>query len=85
MEDVKASEAWRVFRIQAEMIEGIEALSQLGPSVSIFGSARLPETSEYYQDAVKVAAALAQANFAVISGGGPRLLGGATPGGAEGS
>ena len=80
MEDVKASEAWRVFRIQAEMIEGIEALSQLGPSVSIFGSARLPETSVYYQDAVKVAAALAQANFAVISGGGPSIMAAANQG-----
>ncbi len=45
MEDFRSSEAWRVFRIQSEMIDGIETLSDLGPSVSIFGSARLLETS----------------------------------------
>ena len=52
MEDLKASEAWRVFRIQAELIDGIETLHKLGPAVSIFGSARLPADSKYYQDAI---------------------------------
>ena len=55
MEDLKTSEAWRVFRIQAELIDGIETLIDLGPAVSIFGSARLPVTSRYYQDAITVA------------------------------
>jgi len=74
MEDLKTSEAWRVFRIQAELIDGIETLSDLGPAISIFGSARLPESSQYYQDAVTVARNLSQAQFSVISGGGPSIM-----------
>lgn len=74
MENFKTSEAWRVFRIQSELIDGIETLSGLGPAVSIFGSARLPETSPYYQDAVTVARTLAEAKFSVISGGGPSIM-----------
>ena len=74
MENFKTSESWRVFRIQAELIDGIETLSDLGPAVSIFGSARLPETSEYYQAAVTVAHDLSQAKFSVISGGGPSIM-----------
>ncbi len=74
MEDLKTSEAWRVFRIQAELIDGIETLSGLGPAVSIFGSARLPEQSPYYQDAITVANNLSRAKFSVISGGGPSIM-----------
>jgi len=74
MEDLKVSEAWRVFRIQAELIDGIETLNDIGPAVSIFGSARLPQTSPYYQDAITVAHDLSHANFSVISGGGPSIM-----------
>tara|TARA_R110002050_G_scaffold269917_2_gene412665 strand:- start:214516 stop:215187 length:672 start_codon:yes stop_codon:yes gene_type:complete len=74
MEDLKTSEAWRVFRIQAELIDGIETLIDLGPAVSIFGSARLPVTSRYYQDAITVAHNLSRAKFSVISGGGPSIM-----------
>ncbi len=74
MENLKTSEAWRVFRIQAEMIDGIETLFDLGPAVSLFGSARLPESSPYYQDAMTVATQLSEAKFAVISGGGPSIM-----------
>jgi len=74
MENFKTSEAWRIFRIQAELIDGIETLSGLGPAVSIFGSARLPETSPYYQAAVEVATSLSKAKFSIISGGGPSIM-----------
>ena len=80
MENLKTSESWRVFRIQSELIDGIETLSDLGPAVSIFGSARLPETSPYYQEAVKVARDLSQAKFSVISGGGPSIMAAANKG-----
>lgn len=74
MEDLKTSEAWRIFRIQAELIDGIETLIGLGPAVSIFGSARLPISSPYYQDAITVAHNLSHAKFSVISGGGPSIM-----------
>lgn len=74
MENLKTSEAWRVFRIQSELIDGIETLIDLGPAVSIFGSARLPISSPYYQDAITVAHNLSHAKFSVISGGGPSIM-----------
>ncbi|PHS71484.1 MAG: TIGR00730 family Rossman fold protein [Methylophaga sp.] len=80
MEDFKTSEAWRIFRIQSELIDGIETLNDLGPAVSIFGSARLPEQSPYYQDAITVAHDLSRAKFSVISGGGPSIMAAANKG-----
>lgn len=74
MEDLKTSEAWRIFRIQAELIDGIESLHHLGPAVSFFGSARLGPESPYYDAAQQSAAALSEAGFSVISGGGPGIM-----------
>lgn len=63
MEDLKTSEAWRVFRIQSELIDGIETLNGLGPAVSIFGSACLREDSPYYQAAKQVLNHFLRQNF----------------------
>lgn len=65
---------WRIFRIMAEFVDSFEALSQLGPGVTIFGSARLPKTNPYYQRAVDLAAELAKHNLAIITGGGPGIM-----------
>lgn len=80
MEDLKTSEAWRVFRIQAELIDGIETLNELGPAVSIFGSARLTKDSPYYDVAKTVASQLSQQGLSVITGGGPGIMGAANEG-----
>jgi hypothetical protein len=74
MEDLAKSDTWRVFRIMAELVEGFEALNGVGPAVTIFGSARLPPGSPYYNKCLKVAERLAQDGFAVISGGGPGIM-----------
>jgi len=74
MENFKASEAWRIFRIQSELIDGIDTLNAVGPAVSLFGSARLPTESPYYQDAMTVAKTLSQAKLSIISGGGPSIM-----------
>lgn len=75
LEDFKTSEAWRVFRIQAELIDGIETLRRLHqPAVTIFGSARLPPESPYCQAAVQVARGLSDHGFAVITGGGSGIM-----------
>ena len=58
MDDLKTSEAWRIFRIQAELIDGIETLSDLGPAVSVFGGARFTEDSPYYDAARQTAGLL---------------------------
>ncbi len=74
MDDLKTSEAWRIFRIQAELIDGIETLNDLGPAVSIFGGARFGENSPYYEAARSTAALLTKMNLAVITGGGPGIM-----------
>ncbi len=74
MEDLAKSDTWRVFRIMAELVEGFEALNNIGPAVTIFGSARLEPGSPYYNKCLKVAESLAKDGFAVISGGGPGIM-----------
>ncbi len=74
MEDLAKSDTWRVFRIMAELVEGFEALNNIGPAVTIFGSARLEPGSPYYNKCLKVAEGLAKDGFAVISGGGPGIM-----------
>jgi hypothetical protein len=74
MEDLAKSETWRVFRIMAELVDGFEALNNVGPAVTIFGSARLPAGTPYYNKCLKVAENLAKEGFAVISGGGPGIM-----------
>lgn len=65
---------WRVLRIQAEFVEGFSSLAELGPAISIFGSARLKTGTPEYQTARDVAAGIAKAGYAVITGGGPGLM-----------
>src|SRR5688572_18087496 len=74
---------WRIFRIMAEFVDSFETMSQVGPAVTIFGSARTPPTNPYYQTAVAVARALAKQNLAVITGGGPGIMEAANRGAAE--
>lgn len=84
MEDLKTSETWRVFRIQSELVEGFETLHDLGPAVTIFGSARLSQENNYYEDAVRLAKMLADDGFAIITGGGPGIMEGANKGAKKG-
>src|SRR4051812_40227038 len=74
---------WRIFRIMAEFVESFEILSQVGPAVTIFGSARLQPTNQYYQDAIKIGRELAEKKLAVITGGGPGIMEAANRGATE--
>jgi len=74
LEDLKGSETWRIFRIMSEFIEGFDELSDIGPAVSIFGSARFKEEDEYYKKTIEVAELLAQNGYSVITGGGPGVM-----------
>lgn len=76
-------ETWRVFRIMAEFVEGFDELSNIGPAVSIFGSAREKPGSPYYELTVKAARAVGKAGFAVITGGGGGLMEAANRGAFE--
>jgi hypothetical protein len=68
------SEPWRIFRIMSEFVHSFEIMSKVGPAVAVFGSARLPEDSPYYQAAVEVSERLARAGWCVITGGGPGIM-----------
>lgn len=83
MEEIELSESWRLFKIMGEFVEGIENLYDIGPAVSIFGSARMGPDNPYYQAAVKLATKLAQNGFAVITGGGGGVMEAANKGAAE--
>ena len=69
-----SEETWRVFRIMAEFVEGFELMSQVGPAVSVFGSARTLPDDPVYQQAVQTGRLLAQAGFAVVTGGGLGIM-----------
>ena len=80
---LSADEAWRVFRIMAEFVEGVEELSHIGPAVSIFGSARDVPGDVYYEKAREVARLIGTQGFAVITGGGPGIMEAANRGAGE--
>ena len=74
---------WRVMRIQSEFVEGFGALAELGPAVSVFGSARTPPGSSEYETGTRLGRALVEAGFAVITGGGPGAMEAANKGASE--
>jgi uncharacterized protein (TIGR00730 family) len=76
------ADPWRVMRIQSEFVEGFGALAELGPAVSVFGSARTKPGSPYYALAEEVGARLVRAGYAVITGGGPGAMEAANKGAA---
>jgi len=82
--DFRGRDTWTVFKIMGEFVEGFETLRPIWPSVSVFGSARVRKGSRYYQDAVRIAQALSEAGFSVISGGGGGVMEAANLGAARG-
>jgi uncharacterized protein (TIGR00730 family) len=77
------TDPWRVLRIQSEFVEGFGALAELGPAISVFGSARTKPDDPSYAAAEEVGRKLAQAGFAVITGGGPGVMEAANKGAGE--
>lgn len=73
-DDFRNMDPWRAFRVISEFVEGVDRLADIGPSVTIFGSARLKPGSEYYVMAQTVAQMLAKKNFNIITGGGPGIM-----------
>jgi uncharacterized protein (TIGR00730 family) len=77
------TDPWRVLRIQAEFVEGFGALAELGPAVSVFGSARTQPDDPMYAAATDIAAKLCEAGYAVITGGGPGAMEAANKGASQ--
>ena len=77
------ADMWRVLRIQSEFVEGFGALAELGPAISVFGSARTSPVDPVYALGVEVGRLLVEAGFAVITGGGPGAMEAANRGASE--
>ncbi len=68
------TDPWRVMRIQSEFVEGFGALAELGPAVSVFGSARTKPGTPFYEMGTQVGRRLVEEGYAVITGGGPGAM-----------
>jgi uncharacterized protein (TIGR00730 family) len=72
--DFKQTDPWRVLRIMGEFVEGFDLFADLGPAVTIFGSARVREDDPMYAKTVEIARLLGKAGFSIITGGGPGIM-----------
>ena len=79
-----ARESWRIFGIMSEFVEATERLAAIKPAVTIFGSARTPPGSRYYDLTERTARLLSDSGFSVISGGGPGIMEAANKGAFHG-
>ena len=72
--EIKTHDSWQIFKVMSEFVHGFEKLSQIGPCVSIFGSARTKPDNIYYKLAEEIAFKLTQLGYGVITGGGPGIM-----------
>ena len=79
----KSEDAWQILRIQGEFTKGFDTFNELGPCVSVFGSARTLSTNPMYKEAEKIGKLLVEAGFGVITGGGPGIMEAANKGAHE--
>lgn len=75
---------WTVFKIMSEFVEGFEKMAEIGPCVSIFGSARTQPGSQYYELSTEIARKLTEIGFGIITGGGPGIMEAGNKGAHEG-
>lgn len=83
VKDIKSADVWSVFRIIADFVKGFDDLGELGPSVTVFGSARTKDDEFHYIQAKKLSLMLAKKGFNVITGGGPGIMEAANRGAKE--
>ena len=72
--EIKTNDSWAIFKIMSEFVEGYERMSKIGPSVSIFGSARTKPDNKYYEIAKEIAEKLANLGYGIITGGGSGIM-----------
>ena len=71
--EIQSEDSWRIFKIVSEFVEGFETLSQIGPGVAIFGSARTDPGTRYYEAARTTSRLLSESGLVIITGGGPGI------------
>lgn len=72
--EIKTNDSWAIFKIMGEFVKGYEKLSQIGPCVSIFGSARTKPDHKYYKLTERIAKKIVDHGYGVITGGGPGIM-----------
>lgn len=83
IKEIKSADVWSVFRILADFVKGFDDLGELGPAVTVFGSARTHEDNFYYKEAQKLTSLLGTRGFNIITGGGPGIMEAANRGAKE--
>ncbi len=71
---LRGENAWTMFKVMSEFVQGFEVLNQVGPCISIFGSARTKPGTFYYELATKIAMRLVEEGYGIITGGGPGIM-----------
>ena len=74
MFEAKVQEAWRVLRIQSELVAGTDKLLKTGAAGTVFGGARFEPDTESYRQAERLGELLGSAGVPVITGGGPGIM-----------
>ncbi len=82
--EIKTNDSWAIFKIMSEFVEGYERMAKIGPSISIFGSARTKPDNKYYQLGVEVSRKFAESGYGIITGGGPGIMEAGNKGAQEG-
>ncbi len=82
--EIKTNDSWAIFKIMGEFVNGFEKMSQIGPCVSIFGSARTKNEDKYYKLSIDIAKSIVKSGYGVITGGGPGIMEAANKGAKEG-
>ncbi len=72
--EIKTNDSWAIFKIMGEFVNGYEKLSQIGPCVSIFGSARTKPDHKFYKLTEEVAKKIVEHGYGIITGGGPGVM-----------
>ncbi|WP_373036045.1 TIGR00730 family Rossman fold protein [Sulfurimonas sp.] len=80
IKDIKSADVWSVFKILADFVKGFDELGELGPTVTIFGSARTKRNDPYYRKAQKLSSMLGSRGYNIMTGGGPGIMEGANRG-----
>jgi len=74
IDELKVGDTWRIFKIISEFVEGFEALAQIGPAISVFGSSKAKYGEKYYNKAERLGRLMAKNSIAVITGGGSGIM-----------
>lgn len=82
--ELKKEDAWRLFRIIGDFVDGFEVLPEFIPAVTFYGSARVKEGNKYYEAARELAKKLVEKGFSIITGGGPGIMEAGNRGAKEG-